>query len=77
MSSDIGFRRVGENEARIYQHGDHVGDLYRHDDILNRGEVFYVVHLSEDPRGPVRVHDRSRIREVAEERIRSHPLWSS
>ena len=34
-------------------------------------------HLDEDPRGPVRVHDRSRIREVAEQRIRSHPLWPS
>ena len=52
MSSDIRFRRVGENEARVYQDGDYVGDVFRHDDILNRGEVFYVVHLSEDPRGP-------------------------
>ena len=74
MSSDIRFRRVGENEARIYQHGDHVGDLYRHDDILNRGEVFYVVHLSEDPRGPVRVHERHRVREVARHLLDTHPM---
>ena len=74
MSSDIGFRRVGENEARIYQHGDHVGDLYRHGDILNRGEVFYVVHLSEDPRGPVRVHERHRVREVARHLLDTHPM---
>ncbi len=74
MSSDIRFRRVGENEARIYQHGDHVGDLYRHDDILNRGEVFYVVHLSEDPRGPVKVHERHRVREVARHLLDTHPL---
>ncbi len=45
MSSDIRFRRVGENEARVYQDGDYVGDVFRHDDILNRGAVFYVVHL--------------------------------
>ena len=45
MSSDIGFRRVGENEARVYQDGDHVGDVFRQDDILNPGAVFYVVHL--------------------------------
>ena len=74
MSSDIRFRRVGENDARIYQHGDHVGDLYRHDDILNRGEVFYVVHLSEDPRGPVRVHERHRVREVARHLLDTHPM---
>ena len=75
MSSDIRFRRVGENEARIYQQdGDHVGDVYRHDDILNRGEVFYVVHLSEDPRGPVRVHERHRVREVARHLLDTHPM---
>ena len=74
MSSDIRFRRVGENEARVYQAGDHVGDVYRHDDILNRGAVFYVVHLSEDPRGPVRVHERHRVREVARHLLHTHPL---
>ncbi len=74
MSSDIRFRRVGENEARVYQDGDHVGYLYRHDDILNRGEVFYVVHLSEDPRGPVRVHERHRVREVARHLLDTHPM---
>ena len=74
MSSDIRFRRVGENEARIYQHGGHVGDVYRQDDILNRGEVFYVVHLSEDPRGPVRVHERHRVREVARHLLDTHPM---
>ena len=45
MSSDIRFRQVGENEARVFQDGDYVGDVLRHDDILNPGEVFYVVHL--------------------------------
>ena len=78
MSSTVTFTRVGDNEARIHDaDGDHVGDLFRQPDILHQGEYFYVVHLSEDPRGPVRVHERSRIREVAEERIRSHPLWPS
>ena len=74
MSSDIRFRRVGENEARVYQDGDYVGDVFRHDDILNRGEVFYVVHLSEDPRGPVRVHERHRVREVARRLLDTHPM---
>ena len=29
--------------------------------------MFYVVHLTEDTRGFVRVHDRSRIRQVVEQ----------
>ena len=74
MSSDIRFRRVSENEARVYQDGDHVRDLYRQDDILNPGEVFYVVHLSEDPRGPVRVHERHRVREAARHLLDTHPM---
>ena len=74
MSSDIRFRQVGENEARIFQDGDYVGDVYRHDDILNPGEVFYVVHLSEDPRGPVRVHERHRVRKVARHLLDTHPM---
>ena len=74
MSCDIRFRRVGENEARVYQDGDYVGDVFRHDDILNRGTVFYVVHLSEDPRGPVRVHERNRVREVARHLLDTHPM---
>ena len=75
MSSDIRFRRVSENEARVYQDSDYVGDVFRHDDILNAGEVFYVVHLSEDPRGPVRVHERHRVREVARHLLDTHPLF--
>ena len=75
MGSTITFTRVGEDEARIHDaDGDYVGDLFRHPDILHQGEYFYVVHLSEDPRGPVRVHERSRIREVAQRLIDTHPL---
>ena len=73
--SSVTFRRVASDEARIYDaDSDHVGDVYAQDDILNPGARVYVVHLSEDPRGFVRVHDRSRVREVAEERLRSHPF---
>ena len=78
MSRTVTFTRVADNEARIHDaDGDHVGDLFRHPDILQAGSSYFVIHLDEDPHGPVRVHERSRIREVAEERIRSHPLWSS
>ena len=74
MSSDIAFKQISADEARVYQHGDYVGDVFRHDDILNCGAVFYVVHLSEDPRGPVRVHERHRVREVARHLLDTHPM---
>jgi len=71
----VTFKRITPQESRIYADGEHVGDVYRQDDILAPGRVFYVVHLVEDPRGPQRVHDRGRIREVARRRLASHPLW--
>ena len=69
------FRRITPRESRVYADGEHVGEVYRQDDILAPGRVFYVVHLVEDPRGPQRVHDRSRIREVARRLVDSHPLF--
>ena len=72
----ITFKGVTPRESRIYSDGHHVGDVYRQDDILAPGQVFYVLHLHEDPRGPRRVHERHRIREVAERLVDSHPLWS-
>ncbi len=73
----VTFRRITPDESRIYDaDGDHVGDVYAQDDILNPGARVYVVHLSEDPRGFVRVHDRARIRQVAEKRLLSHPFLS-
>ena len=75
MTSQITFGRVNADEARIYQDGEHVGDLYRQRDILNAGGHYYVIHLDEDCRGPVHVHQRGRIREVAQRRVATHPLW--
>ena len=72
--SAIAFRRIAPDESRIYRDGDHVGDVFRRRDVLSPGSHFYVVHLDEDPRGPCRVHDRNRIREVAERLVLSHPL---
>ncbi len=72
----VTFKRVTPQESRIYDvGGDHVGDVYRQDDILAPGRVYYVVHLFEDPRGPRRVHDRGRIRDVAQSLLDSHPLF--
>ena len=76
MSSSITFRQVSADEARIYDaEGDYVGDLLCQRDILKSASSFFVIHLIEDPRGPVHVRERERIRAVAEERLRSHPLW--
>ena len=72
----IAFKRVTPHESRIYDDGDLVGEVYRQDDILNPGQHFYVAHLSEDPRGPVRVQQRSRIREVVAQMVSTHPLWT-
>ena len=76
MSSQITFGRVSAHEARIYQDGDHVGDLYHQTDILDPASSYFVIHLDEDSRGPVRVHERSRVRAVAQSLVDSHPLWS-
>ena len=71
----IAFRRIAPDESRVYRDGDHVGDVHALDDPLCKGARNFVVHLDEDPRGPCRVHDRNRIREVAERLVLSHPLW--
>ncbi len=74
--SHITFKRITPGESRIYDaEGDHVGDVYAHDDILNPGKRVYLVWLDEDPRGWATVHDRARIREVAEARLASHPYF--
>ena len=73
--SAITFKRITPSESGIYQDGDHVGDVYRQDEILNPGSHCYVIHLAEDWRGPRRVHDRNRIREVAQRLVNSHPLY--
>ena len=57
--NDIVFKRVAPDESRIYLDGDHVGDVYAHDDILHPGRRAFIVHLGEDPRGPVRGRDRA------------------
>ncbi len=46
MSSTVTFTRVGNDEARIHDaDGDYVGDLFRHPDILEAGEYYFVIHL--------------------------------
>ena len=72
----ITFKRITPHESRVYCDGDIVGEVYRQDDILNPGSHFYVAHLSEDWRGPQRIHKRSEIRDVVTRLVLTHPLWN-
>ena len=75
--SRISFKRITPHESRIYDaDGDFLGEVYRQPDILNPGEHYYVIALNEDPRGFSRVHERSRIRDVALQWIAGHPYWA-
>ena len=71
----VTFQRVADDEARILADGEYVGDLFRQRDILSPGDVLFILHLDDDWRGPIRVHERHRVREVAEQRLLSHPLF--
>ena len=74
--SRITFKRVTPEESVIYDaDGDRVGEVYRQPDILSPGSHYFIVHLDDDPRGWVRVFDRSQIRDVAQERLDSHPYY--
>ena len=74
--TDLTFRRITPEESRIYQDGAIVGEVYRQEDILNPGAHYYVIHLSEDHRGPAKVYERGRIRSEAQRLVDTHPLWS-
>ena len=41
-TTDLTFRRITPEESRIYQDGAIVGEVYRQEDILNRGRHHYV-----------------------------------
>ena len=74
--SRITFKRIAPEESRIYDTGgDYVGDVYACDDILHAGRRYFVIHLDEDPRGPHRVHERHRVREVAQRLVDTHPFY--
>ncbi len=73
--SRVTFKRIASDQANIHdEDGDFVGEVFRHPDILNSGKFYFLVILDDDPRSFVRVHDRSLIRNVTEERLASHPF---
>ena len=73
--SDITFKRISDDESRIYQDGDCVGDVSRMHDILRPSARVYIIHLFEDWRGPKRVHDPHSIRDAAQHLLDTHPFY--
>ena len=71
----IDFYRIARHEWRIRLDGETVGDVLRMPDILSAGATVFVIHLSEDGRGPVRVRDPARVRAETARMIDTHPLW--
>ena len=64
----ITFERTAEDWERVIVDGEHVGDLFRHPDVLA-----HVVVLDDDPRGPVTIHDRDQpqVQETVEQMVRA------
>ena len=71
--TEITFERSGNAEARIYCDDQWIGGLFHRPDLLKPGSHYYVVHLFDDPRGPLHVHERAQVREATEARAASHP----
>ena len=73
--SHLTIKRVTPEQSRIYDDDGCVGEVYRQPDILNPSKHYYVISMDEDPRGPLRVFDRSRIRDQARLRLLTHPYY--
>ena len=73
--SRVTFKQIAADQANIHdEDGDCVGEVFRYPDILKPGQSIFAIHYFEDPRGPVHVSDRSRIRDQAQRRYDTHPL---
>ena len=70
----IRFKRTLPDHAHMYHGEELVGELTRQADCLNPGAFYFVIHLFDDHRGPIRVHDPKRFRELAKQRIRTCEL---
>ena len=68
------FRLAAPDEVRVYRNGEHIGDIFRDEDILNPGRFHYLIWLHEDRRGWKRVTDRGRLHETVERWVETHPF---
>lgn len=73
--TQITFKRITPELSRIYDDEGCVGEVYSQLDILNPGKHYYVLHLSEDPLGPLRVFECSRIHDESRLRLLTHPYY--
>ena len=73
-TTDLAFKLAAPDEVRVYRDGQHIGDIFKHEDILNPGQFDYLIWLVEDWRGWKRVTERSRLRETVERWVETHPL---
>ena len=71
----VSFARVARHEWRVRLDGEVVGDVLRMPDVLRAGAAVFVIHPSEDSRGPVRVGDPARVRAETARMLDTHPLW--
>ena len=72
----IAFKRITPELSRIHDDDGCVGEVYRQPDVLHRGRHYYVSPLDRrSPWSPLRVFDRSRIREEARLRLLTHPYY--
>ncbi len=72
-STDLTFRLAAPDEVRVYRDGEHIGDIFKDEDILEPGRHHYLIWLAEDWRGWKRVTDRGKLRETLEHWVETHP----
>ena len=68
------FKLAGPDEVHVYRDGAYIGDIHKHEDVLDPGRHHYLIHLCEDWRGWKRVSDRRQLRAAAEHWVDTHPL---
>ena len=74
--SSITFRRITRNESHIFLGEDRVGDVTKQMDVMNPSGYIWVIHLSEDHRGPKILTDPHQIRSETQLLVDTHPLWA-
>ena len=66
------FHRTDEDEVSIVLDGSLIGHIYRHEDILDSSQHFYLIWLTDDYRGWKKVTDRRVLRETVDRWIATH-----
>ncbi|MDE3260993.1 MAG: hypothetical protein OYL41_03305 [Acidobacteriota bacterium] len=72
--SAIDIDRAVPPMPRLSEDGELVGELFRDEAGFEEEPPFYVVDLTEDPRGPKRVYVRESLLETARWTLDPHPV---